>query len=965
MGGVGWVWELQAVRTNGYVCETLVAAAGVCAQFLDLAEPAIGNGSMLMQLLTLPTLDGGAVPLTCTDNAASVLANFLRALSHNASLVAEGTQVILMNSLEGGLGNFVLRLLSGAVAGERRTVTAEGMSTVSVSRTGLSSIVGQDSALLLRMQTDSGTASVEFHLPVNFGDDVFGGTMPLVDVEISLHGVAPAAKNRTIVSALSGLSILSVDNATQSVKGLTDPILITVPLNTHVGAVFASQLDCVFWNGWSYSSEGCFVKEVIKDNSAVTAVTCGCTHLTTFAVSYNNLFDQVKTLPENSASGNKSNFESTAAFLSLTSPVLTTSSFAGTLYVSFNITGSFGTVTSFETLLQQKALVSNILTQSISSTLVNSLHQDSLTIFISTMCWGAQCVSNSRRRDHILSKDEAAEMTVDFEIYCKTLTGLAQASTAVTSGEFCSGVAHQMSYLAALEHLGNWSVTASMPHISVAYGGGGSVDQRPNIKYNSSIVGISAGSSNDDIFGQAESNIPLMIGVSAALGIFFLVVGYCIFHCYSESKRRQRLKPPPEEVKRQKRKSLMDNRNMIIANYPDFAAAFIGDSGENGEDGSSESQSKFISEGLTQPTNVERSETPVLQWRDSGISATVQDMHLSSMDNEILSNCPPPLNLDQSISGDTLTMHPEVKQSISVKEASTGDLPEGAELRLKHARTKLATLQRRLDRFIEEAARSGPSRPKLPGSTEEPSSPQGLSTRGFGSTVSCASGVADGCTSPSKSQSPVGGSIRPNQLPLLLVRPNPPDLGQRDALTSTNGRVFGGLWPPSIPPAHIPPPAGGVPVNQLLRPAAPLVGLLAQRLHLLAGADDLPPPPPPTTVAASSTAEHMQNPTFSRLAKRLQLTSENNQQLSRSPRTGVESVLLSDTDSVPPPPFRPERVRPRVWHITSPLGPDSVSQLFPESQLARPAQQPEITQTAERKKDSDNIKDPAFLETQL
>jgi hypothetical protein len=509
----GWVGGGgQAVRTNGYVCESLATLAGIGQRYLDLSGPTIGNGSQLIALLTAPSIDGGGVPLTCASNAAATIASFLHAFVNNKSLADQDTQTLLMQTIEMGLGGFTRRLLTGAALGERRTVTAGRMSAISVSRMSAAAFSGQNAVLKQQMLSDSGSTAVEFVLPPNFANDVFGETTPLIDVQLSMYGAAPASANRSLVSGLSGLTVSLINNPSKSVEGLSQPIIITIPLSTPIAAastLISSQFQCVFWNGISYDSRGCSVFGLIVQRSVVTAVKCACTHLTTFAISYNSQFVEVKPSPGSTSLANGTDrapvAETTAMFSSTAVHRSTSPSIAGRLLVSCNLTGSFGTVSSFETLVQQKDVVRSIISQGITASLRTVLgNVDGMEVTVVVLCWAGQCLTFQNRRGAV-SSNPAGQLHVEFHVVCSSQRSLSQAATSVMSTSFRSILVAQISSLAQADNLGNWSVIASVPEISSVDSGVDSSYWRPNIKYNVSIVAGSTTNSNSDVSDQVRS----------------------------------------------------------------------------------------------------------------------------------------------------------------------------------------------------------------------------------------------------------------------------------------------------------------------------------------------------------------------------------------------------------------------------------------------------------------------------
>ncbi len=802
-GVYGWVWGggFQAVKTNGYVCETLVAVAGLSGRFLDLSGAAIGNGSDIASLLTSPSLDGGSVPVSCASNAAAVLANFLRAVAHNQSIAEHKTQSLLLRSIEDGLGGFVRRLLTGAAVGERRTVTAGGISALSVSRTTLGSKSDQPTSLRLRLPSgwDAAAAALEFRLPASFGSDIFGAAIPVVDLELSLHGVAPAAGNRTMVSGLSGLTVAIPQNGTQIVQGLSLPVLITLPLTTQLPASSAlvSQFECVFWDSGIYHSKGCRVEGLVIQKSTVTAVVCACTHLTMFSVSFvsdplgGGLVPVTPTLT--TQAGYQTNISST--------PAQSIVSVGGIFKVSFNATGAFGLITSYASLLQQSSALQRVLTQSISTALaIATGNGERLAVVIILICWGDQCLSFSNRRDISSPSTALPQMRVDFEVHCASMDSAVLVSSKVGLDVFRLEVAQHMVAMAAGENLGNWSVILSFPRVSQPSPASKSEFQRPIIKYNDSSANVGDGSGVKDIFSQSNSNLQLITGVVVGICAGISILGCCVSRCVLEIRRRKRLKLAPDEILKHRQKSLLDNRNLLIANYPELADDFGHENSDLNEEMENKSanaqddpgEGDLVHEfGRALP---DRSETPMFTRGDPGATASSGD-HDLSMQVEVLAQGrrrPPSLTFIQNISSVGESESPSLNLEVS---PAAVEKRRGAEVRLKHARTKLANLQRRLDHFIEEAGRQDPARTRLPGVAQaEDEIPTPLASRSGGQPLRDQLNQGDTnlrrsvtLESPSLISSPENSGrsklMGQNQGKLFLARPSPPDLPQRDALT--------------------------------------------------------------------------------------------------------------------------------------------------------------------------------------
>jgi hypothetical protein len=94
----------QAVKTNGYICETLGSASAVTARYQDLSGKAVVAGSSLLQQLLAQAAEGGPISASCAKAAGMILGMALLAMSGNQSLVPADGQVLWMDTLEGSMG---------------------------------------------------------------------------------------------------------------------------------------------------------------------------------------------------------------------------------------------------------------------------------------------------------------------------------------------------------------------------------------------------------------------------------------------------------------------------------------------------------------------------------------------------------------------------------------------------------------------------------------------------------------------------------------------------------------------------------------------------------------------------------------------------------------------------------------------------------------------------------------------
>jgi hypothetical protein len=760
---------VQAVLTNGYICETLVAAVSISGRFLDLSSAAIGIGSDITNFLTLPSLDGGSVPVSCATNAATFLANFLSAIAHNQSVAAYETQSLLLQSIEKGLGGFVRRLLSGTAVGERRTVTAGAISVLSVSRTSLGSVMDQPFSLRLRIPGSPDAATLEFRLPASFGSDMFGKITPVVDMELSMHSIAPAAGNLTLVSGLSGLTVALPEIGTLDVQNLSLPVLITLPLTPPLPASSAlmSKFECVFWEGWRFSSKGCHVEELVTQKLNVTAVVCSCTHLTMFAVSFAGDPPGSGVVPATSPfttqAATEFNLDRTAA--------QSIGSIAGTVLVSFNAAGAFGLITSFQSLWQQRFAVRGVLTQSIYAALATATgHGESLAVIIIFICWGDQCLSFTGRQYSPSSSTAVPQMRIDFEVHCDTKEAVSLVSTNVVLDVFLLQVTLHMVEKAANVNLGNWSVVASMPNMNHPSSTNSSEFQGPN--YNgSSPVGWN-GSWDKDVVSENDSNLHIITVVIIGICVGISTIACCIFICILES-RRKRSKLAPGEVLNHCSQSVVVNE----------------ESGENAAH----------SQALQGSTVQTVSQPWFILSRQPESTASNQDSELPvPVESRVQGRWQPPVGSLIFVHGFSNTGESEQQQretpTLALGEVPAVEKQLGAGVQLRHARTMVVNLQRRLDHFIEEARLHDPEQTSLPGPTQAEDTMQSpLASHSSSQPIrgqqnqsnalfrrSAALEIPHSSTYPKNSFS--GEPVGQNQDQLLISLPSPTDFTQQDAL---------------------------------------------------------------------------------------------------------------------------------------------------------------------------------------
>eukprot|EP00291_Cryptomonas_curvata_P014886 CAMPEP_0172151830 /NCGR_PEP_ID=MMETSP1050-20130122/467_1 /TAXON_ID=233186 /ORGANISM="Cryptomonas curvata, Strain CCAP979/52" /LENGTH=741 /DNA_ID=CAMNT_0012820019 /DNA_START=245 /DNA_END=2470 /DNA_ORIENTATION=+ len=279
----------QGIKTRGFICEAFGAAALVVNRFTDLSSNSISIGSDLTDFLSAAGVDGNAVPLSCATNAATVIGNFIRALSKNQSIATPEVQVEMVNCMKKSLGSIARQMLIGSVPGEARTVVVAGALTLSVFRVAPSELLLVLPRKKIYAMFDGSLSSfVQFSIPDQSNSNAISLQQPYVDAEMQSYAIVPASCGMNFVSGVHWLSVSSSIGDLTTSKWDNMTVVITVPILNI--AIFntssaAHLFECVNWYDDKFSLRDCKVHSVkISDFSVATSVTCVCARMVMVAV---------------------------------------------------------------------------------------------------------------------------------------------------------------------------------------------------------------------------------------------------------------------------------------------------------------------------------------------------------------------------------------------------------------------------------------------------------------------------------------------------------------------------------------------------------------------------------------------------------------------------------------------------------------------------------------------------------
>jgi hypothetical protein len=439
----------------------------------------------------------------------------------------------------------MLRLITGAAAGERVTVAPNSVSSQSVSCVSAADLAGYPLRQALSASpTSSGTTGVvRFSLPSSFAAEVGlqGGN---VNVQTQILALAPSPDGTVLVSPLAGLSVGPAGGTgTSRVANLSLPVLITIPVNGAQAG--GTPLGCVYWDGekGGYSSAGCTVTSI-----TATSVTCACTHLTVFAVAQlgpamaGTTSDRSKFNPVTSTLGNSS-VQGTDRSSSGSGDSTSSSGPAAmswTISSSIELSGSIP-LASFQELTQKAVSVRSMVTASISDALLRASSSgvmSNVTVVVVKICFSGQCISfqadGGIRRvggQQVLSVSFNVTGTVLAGVDSKSSIALAQTATLskITSDTFGKQLATAIETHAVASGLGSWSVNVKVTLAGSAdSAGNNNATQRPDFKATGSSPSANGASPDNNGLvstsgGTTVLSIAALVGASGgAVGILLI-----------------------------------------------------------------------------------------------------------------------------------------------------------------------------------------------------------------------------------------------------------------------------------------------------------------------------------------------------------------------------------------------------------------------------------------------------------
>ena len=289
----------RSAPSLGGQCESFSAAKAVAKSPSNLGLSAVGGMAAMMKNMLKSKLKG-SIPLACAANAAGSMGGSLRAqamykkANPDQSMMTSVSGAEFMQSLEAGMKSVMSQAVYDAVVGEGpRLVSLESaehnVNRVSASQLKLGATYEKWSHPVPSMftTTTGGIGIATIQLPETFTTDLFGSTVPDLDIHTQSHGYAPDASGFRLKSPLVGLTVSYAKAISPiEVANLSNPVMVTIPVDTsdllpQQRLIFAQQVQCVFWDNDTYSNYGCNVS-----SASIFEVTCLCTHLTLFAVNW-------------------------------------------------------------------------------------------------------------------------------------------------------------------------------------------------------------------------------------------------------------------------------------------------------------------------------------------------------------------------------------------------------------------------------------------------------------------------------------------------------------------------------------------------------------------------------------------------------------------------------------------------------------------------------------------------------
>jgi len=278
----------RAIKTEGYICETLSAAKAISSQVNHISSDSVAHMSRVSQTL-VASLDADYLPYDCTQNVFGVLWTALDAASQNSTCIdgygsAAGHHMKeFLDNLEASFKHLLTKSSSSLLTGQALSFGDASVNSsnfrVAIRKLSLARDTG-GALEALNSQSDT----VSYSLPTEVLHDERLSGKEALKVLFSEFQRAPNMNGISPISPAVSLSLATEDGGALPIFNLTRPINITIPLTLKdmcsvEAERFSGAVQCKFWDEESgtYSREGCTTHVISAE-----LVTCMCTHLSTF-----------------------------------------------------------------------------------------------------------------------------------------------------------------------------------------------------------------------------------------------------------------------------------------------------------------------------------------------------------------------------------------------------------------------------------------------------------------------------------------------------------------------------------------------------------------------------------------------------------------------------------------------------------------------------------------------------------
>jgi len=281
-----------AIRTEGYVCESLSGATAISNNVNHISVKSIGHLSHVIEDLSTSE-QAASLSSECAQNILLLVGSAFEAAHTTEECLATG----LVNSaeqthmrefltkadtsFESVLRKVALDLLAGQSVKMQDSSDSASDFSYSVSKI---SPAGNLHGTLAPMEGSSDILA--YQLPDVLKQDARVSSQSAVSILFGASAHPPAIEGINPISPVVSLSLADGAGVKLDVQQLTDPVTITIPLTTDSLCAAERRLwtgkgRCMYFDpqAQQYSADGC---TTVQDSD--TSVTCQCTHLTSFIV---------------------------------------------------------------------------------------------------------------------------------------------------------------------------------------------------------------------------------------------------------------------------------------------------------------------------------------------------------------------------------------------------------------------------------------------------------------------------------------------------------------------------------------------------------------------------------------------------------------------------------------------------------------------------------------------------------